>query len=413
MAILIQIIKISFLNISRNVRRSLITFFTMAVGFSTLVLVGGFIDYSYEGLREMTIRTQLGHFQIYKKGYKENHHKKPYDYLIHGYSSLSKDLRAIEEIETVTQRLSFSGLVSSGGSSYNALVVGVNSEVELGFSAFETIIDGEQIFDDSSNQAVIGAGLSKSLGISIGDTATILTSTIQGMINAVDVLITGIASTGSSDYDNVFIKIPLKLVQKTLNTHDVSKILLLLNETDHMPQVEEKLKLILSKNVSKESYEYSTWREIANFYNRVVNLYTGFFRFFLITILLIIFFSVYNTVSMSTFERTKEIGTLRAIGFKKTSIMKIFITESFLMGIIGSIIGVALSLSVIWLIDLAGGLYMSPPPGSNTGYYAHINIVTPIFIQTSFLIICVSIISSFIPSFMSVNKTIVKALNYV
>lgn len=409
---ILTILKIAFLNILRNKRRSFITLLSMAIGSAALIVLGGFIEFSFEGLRESTIRTQLGHFQIYQKGYKENSLKNPYNYLIEDYEELSEDLRGLYDVDVVTQRLGFSGLISANGNTFNALFVGVPPDLEASFASYETIIDGRQLSGDLSNNAVVGSELALALDIKVGDILTVLTTTLEGTINAIDIEVVGIARSGSKDYDRVFVKLPLKMVQNAINTNAVASIVILLNDTENLEKAEKDLKTILKlRRYSK--YTYSTWIELAEFYQGVYNLYSGFFNVFKITVVLIVFFSIYNTISMSIFERTREIGVIRAIGFNKLDVIVIFLLEGLILGLLGAILGVCFGIAIAQGINLSGGIYISPPPGQSVGYVAEILIINKILLQSSLIIVITSILSSIYPSISGAKKEIIGALNHV
>ncbi len=410
---IIKLLKIALLNIFRNSRRSIITFLAMAVGSATLICLGGFMEYSFQGLRETTIRTQLGHFQVYRKGYIENSLRDPYKYLIKDYSSITKDLAKIYDVDAITQRLSFAGLIAKDNLTFSALFIGVNPKLEGNFTAFESIVDGRQLNDKDKYGAVLGSELAKALNLKIGSSLTVLTNTVDGMINAIDVEVVGVSQSGSKDYDKVFVKIPIDLMQRVLNTSGVEKLLILLNDTDNIIKAEKHLKEILSTKENKEKYEYATWLDLAEYYQGVKNIYTGFFDFVQVTIFIVVFFGIYNTLSMSIFERTKEIGTLRAIGFFKFDIIKMFILEALVLGVIGSILGILLSCLIAYGLNLSGGIYIAPPPGQTTGYVAEILLVPAIIIKAAVMVIVISLLSAIYPSVNGVKKSIVDALGYV
>ena len=74
--------KIAFLNVLRNSRRTLITVLAIVFGCVSLIVFGGFVESMYQGLRESMIRSNLGHIQIYKKGYSEFGNIDPEKYLL-------------------------------------------------------------------------------------------------------------------------------------------------------------------------------------------------------------------------------------------------------------------------------------------------------------------------------------------
>src|SRR3989338_10971129 len=89
-------------NIFRNKRRTGITFMAIISGVVSLIIFGGFIEYTFWGLRELTIKTQLGHIQIYKKGYWEKGIAEPSKYLIENPEAIEKTFSNIPNIKTVT-----------------------------------------------------------------------------------------------------------------------------------------------------------------------------------------------------------------------------------------------------------------------------------------------------------------------
>src|SRR5438309_12131577 len=85
----------------------------MGFGAAAIIVFGGFVHSIYYGVRESTIRSQVGHIQIYRRGYSEKGNLAPFDYLIADYPALREELRRIEHVTMVTARLGFSGLVST------------------------------------------------------------------------------------------------------------------------------------------------------------------------------------------------------------------------------------------------------------------------------------------------------------
>lgn len=407
--IISKTIKLAWLNIIGNAKRSIMTLLTMALGGAALIVIGGFMEFTFEGLRETTIRTQLGHFQIYAKDYRENVLKDPYEYLIQDSSSLENQLKDVDDVALITQRLYFNGLITKGNRSFTASFVGVNAKKEELLSSFEVIVDGINIYDDNKPQAVVGVELAKALDLEVGDVLTILTNTIDGAINAIDIEVVGIAQTGAKEYDKVFVKIPLKFVQQALNTDSIASLIVLLNDTNNVLKAEKQINNILKQH--GDAYEYATWLDLAEFYKGVHNIYTGFFNVFSFTIFIIIFFSIYSAISISIFERTSEIGTLRAIGFSKKDIFMIFFTESIVFGILGSILATILAIIVAFGVNSFGGIYIAPPPGQNVGYIAEISIVPYIILRTIILSVVISCISAIYPSYVAFNKNIIKAIN--
>jgi len=401
--------KLALRNIFRNKRRTAITFLSIIAASAAIIVFGGFIAFTFEGLKETTIRTQLGHMQIAKKGYFDQGAGLAEHFLIPDPASVERDIRQSPLVNTTTWRLTGSGLVSSGETSLSARLIGVIPKREEDFAAFETVIAGMQLDQDTPNGCVIGAGLATGLNASEDTNLTILSTTLDGMINALDCTVVGIVRTGSKDYDNVYVKVPLPLLQGLFDTSKVEKILILANDTNQLPSVQQLVEQTLANH---PDLEYKPWFELADFYRGVVNMYTGIFKLSSIVLGFVVFLSIANTMSMSAFERFREIGTLRAIGQTRTGIVNMFICEGLLIGIIGGLLGILIGVLLAWGINQAGGIAIPPPPGMSSGYIALIKPDAAPFLYAFATALVASVLSSLYPAWLASRIDIIKALHH-
>lgn len=398
-------------NIFRNKRRTGITFLAIISGSIGIIVFGGYVEYSYWGLRETVINTQLGHLQLYKKGYMEKGVAEPGKYLISDPDVVEKAMAALPEVKMVSHRLTFSGLISTGEKTVACQGIGVDPEKEQEMINFESITDGQQLTPEMEEDGVIGNELMKALGAKVGDRVTILTNTVSGVINAADIRVAGVAQTGTKEYDSVFVKLPIKFVRRILNTASAEKILLLLKKTESVPTVVPAVNGIIQQQ--KFDIELQTWDKLADFYHKVVNLYNGIFNVMKVIIGIIVFFSIANTMSMSVFERVKEIGTLRAIGTTRWGITKLFLVEGVLIGVIGGILGILGGIATAQIINLSGGIEIMPPPGMTVSFVTKILIVPKVLIYSFSLTVIVSVLSSVYPAIKASRLKIVDAIHYV
>ena len=401
--------KLALRNIFRNKRRTAITFLSIIAASAAIIIFGGFIAFSFEGLRETTIRTQLGHLQIAKKGYFDQGAGLSERFLIADPESIERDIRKSSLVNTTTWRLTGSGLFSAGETSLSARLVGVMPEREDDFAAFETVIVGMQLDRDTPDGCVIGAGLAKGLNVSENANLTILSTTLDGMVNALDCSVVGIVRTASKDYDNVYVKVPLPLLQRLFNTTKVEKILVLAKDTNQMPLIQNLVEQTINKH---PDLEYKSWLDLADFYRGVVNLYTSIFKLTSIVLGAVVFLSIANTMSMSAFERFREIGALRAIGQTRAGIVKMFVCEGALIGLIGGLLGLSVGAFLAWGINQAGGIAVPAPPGMSSGYTAMIKLSPEAFLYAFVTALMASTLSSFYPAWLASRIDIIKALHH-
>ena len=405
---MLDLVSLSMRNILRNARRSAITVFSIVVGFAAMACFGGFIEFSFEGLRENTIRTRLGHLQIYAQGYSERRVSDPESVLIDDPEQVIERIAELPGVAAVTSRLSFSGLGSTGNATVNVSVVGVEPEREEEFSDFEILVDGRPLDAGDPEAGLIGEALRKGLGAEVGDWVTVLTSSFDGVINAIDFRVAGVVRTGSEEYDSVFVKVPIELAQRAKETGQVERIVVLLENTEDLPLVRPRIEEALSK--LGRQFEIRRWDELAGFYDAVVALYTGIFTVFAGIVGVVVMFSVTNTMTMAVFERTGEIGALRAIGARRSTVVAMFLTEGVGIGLLGAGLGVAASWLIAGAVQVAGGIPMPPPPGMSQGFQAFFKLDGAVLFNAFAVTVAATIVSSVYPAWAASRIRIVEAL---
>ena len=172
--IIILIIKNNYLflialrNVFRNKRRSLITILAISVGAIAIIMFGGFVNDSFYGLRESTIRSQLGHLQIAKKGFKEFNNSDPINYKLYNFgevkTAIENDPQLKDKIEGIMAEVNFSGLISTGDTSEVFMARGVDIEIDRVFSSFDVVTNGKKLLKDDKGKALLGTILAKNLG---------------------------------------------------------------------------------------------------------------------------------------------------------------------------------------------------------------------------------------------------------
>src|SRR3989442_5463731 len=200
-------LKLAIRNVFRNRRRTLITLAAMGFGAAAIIVFGGFVHSIYFGVRESTIRSQVGHIQIYRKGYSDKGNLAPYDYLITDYAGLRAELMKLEHVKTVTARLGFSGLVSTGDTTTSFIGAGVDPEGEVELSSMVLIVDGKDLVTRDPRGIVMGVGLARAFGVRPGDDLTLLSITKGGAINSLSVNVLVVWSSSVKDYTDRCLKV--------------------------------------------------------------------------------------------------------------------------------------------------------------------------------------------------------------
>lgn len=392
-------------NIIRHRLRSALSVFMIAGAVLAIIIFRGFSDYSLTALKKIAAENQFGHMQIAKDKYwapgKESRSERMF--LL---NEIAEVKNKYTDIDSISGRLSFYGLVSNGDLSVGAKMIGVDITGEPQFATTMRMISGVFFTGPNVNEAIVGRLLAKQLSLKEGDNITVLTNTIDGVMNAMDLTVTGIFSAGIDEIDAQFIYLPLSVTQSILDTEYVDIAVIKLKDVNltnkNFPKIESDLK---DKNTGLIA---KTWRELAVLF-RQVETYYGVQNSMVEGILLILMFlGILNTVSMTVVERTGEIGTLRSMGEKRSDIVKQFVLESFLLSIVGIIVGVLFSFLMISIIH--GANIMTEMPGASTPFQIRIHFLASSVIYAGILSMTTALIATAVPAYRAARLDIVDAL---
>jgi putative ABC transport system permease protein len=396
-------------NLLRQPRRTAIALSSILFGVLALLLSCGFIEWIFWAMRDATIHSRLGHIQIARAGFFSGSNDDPSSFILPIDTSELAQIATIPQVRVVTPRLAFSGLASSGESTVSYIGEGVDPEMEQRVSRLLHIVKGQGLSSSDPKGIILGQGLAEILGVNVGDPIVLLVNTPSGGINAVEGKVRGLFYTVSKQFDDSALRAPIKLARELLRVSGSHTWILLLNDSDETEEVAGQLKRELSNG--KYSLEIKRWNELADFYNKTVTLYSRQMNIVKLIIGLVIILSIANTMTMNVLERTGEIGTLMALGNKSKQILRLFITEGLLLGLIGGTVGTLIGIGLASAISYVG-IPMPPAPGMSTGFTGEIRVTSGLAAQAFILAILTSAIASVYPAWKASKLKIVDALRY-
>lgn len=398
--------RIAWRNVVRQGRRSLIAIIAIASGVIAMMLTEGFIEWLLWANREGMAVTQFGHIQVTKPGYIQDGKSDPFRYLL-PYSSPAFDaVKAHAEVQSIAPRLDFSGLISHGDSTLSFIGQGIDPAADPALR-YLIIVDGQQLATDDPKGVLVGTGLAASLGVRVGDPVVLLTSTRTGGLGAIEAHVRGLASTSMKAYDDSMLRVPIDLAQQLLKVSGAHVWVVSLDNTDATSVVHQYLK----KEPALAEYEVSPWTQLADFYNKTVELFDRQISVVKFIIVVIIVLSITNTMTMSVMERTVDIGTSMALGIRRMRILGMFLLEGILLGIIAGALGGLLGYGLAWLIS-AVGIPMPPAPGMSRGFTGKVMITGGILGNALLLAVAATLLASAYPAWRASRLVVVDALRH-
>lgn len=413
--------KIAIRNIFRHKTRSIITLSTVALGCIALIFVGAFFEDLLYKLRESYIHAHTGHMQVYSKGFFEYGRSDPFGYLITEPELLTPLVQKVSGVSYVTRRLQFDGLISTGENAVSCLGQGVEPRNERMIRLADlkdpmrdvpalsgvVIETGDRLSDEDPFGAILGKGLADAIHAKVGDRLILVTRTVGGSINGLDVSVRGIFVSTSKEFDDYVLRVPLLTAQKLLRTQGVHSLIVMLKKTSDTAKVAREL----TESFRGRQLELKTWDELSDFYPKSEKLFRQMYLVLKVVVALVAVLSIFNTMNMAVLERTSEVGTIMALGARTNGVLLLFLCEGSALGIIGGLGGVLVG-TVVTLLVRYIGIPMPPPPGS---YHAWLSqpIVTPSILLFAFgLSFITATISSLYPAYKASRLEIAQALRH-
>lgn len=399
--------RLAFRNLWRHRVRSVVALGAIAFSTITLVVAAGFIEWIFVDLRKATIESGLGHLQIMRHDYLDKGVADPFAYLLADDSPERAKVDAMPHVTAVGSRLNLSGLVSFGESTLSFVGLGVEPDKEAVVSRNLTFVSGSNLVAGRTDEIVVGEGLAANLGLKTGDRVVLLINTAKGGVNAVETTVRGIFSTQVRAFDEVAVRLPIATARKLLRTKGSHAWVVALDDVSQVDGVAAELKASLDPS----RFDVYRWVDLSDFYGKTVTFLSGQLGVMRVLIGVIIVLGVSNMLVMNVLERTGEIGTLMALGARRSRVVVLFLTESVYLGVFGALAGVVLALIVAHVVS-AIGIPMPPPPGRTSGYLGGVLVTVPILASAFLMSVGTTILAAVYPARKASGLVIVDALRF-
>ncbi len=416
-------IKVGLRNLVKNRRRSVITLMAIAVGFAAVNLFAGFAEYMHDSNRLVTIYgSGQGHIMIFRKGFLEKGRLASSRYLL-----TAKEIKTIRgvcaknpEVELATPQLNITGFLTNGKESTIFLARGIVPSARhlflermraLFLSKARTITaapEGRPLADDQEEGVAVSRGLAELLQLKLGDTAVAFSQTIDGEMNALNVQVFQLFNV-RSELNDKFMIVPFSLARKLYDTKGADQVAVLLTRTERTRAVRRQLARALK--AEGLDLDLKTWDEMSEWYRKIKGMFDTIFRFLFIIVFATVVMSVTNTMSMNVLERTREIGTLRALGLKRRGVLSLFTIESGLLGVLGSLAGMVLTIIGWWLVKTLQPTWV--PPAVPRAVVIRIDLVPEKMIWSFLFLVVLCLVASLIPARRAAGLNVVEALGHV
>jgi putative ABC transport system permease protein len=394
----------------------LLSLLVVSVGTAGLLLTAGFVRYSFDGLRDAIIQGGLGHFEVtpitgLDESASDGSNLPP---AFTDWREIRSELESRPGVRSVGATIQFAGMATNGERTAAFLGVAVEPDRERRMGMNVRIRRGADLPEtepvEGEDRALLGEGLARSLGVEAGDIVTILIATTDGSLNALDLIVEGVFTTGFQEMDNRILKTHVATAQRGLGSEGVTSLVISLEDTKESHQAEEDLRRVLEDGSIPLALR--DWESRAPFYGQVRALYGGIFAFLGTIVAVLVALASSNTLLMSVLERVREFGTLLAIGTSRAQLASLVLLEALWLALFGALAGGILGIVLVGIINFLE-LEMPPPPAAVDPIDLALAVVPSDFLLAGVFMAVILLFAS-VPPILRVRRLkIVEALGHV
>lgn len=416
------LVTLALRNLMRHKRRTLLTAAALVFGIAIMILGDAWQAATERAVVEPARLSTLGHVQVFATDAAEDEGaeisfiapQNNYRLIPRPQEVIDAVLREEPRLAAGIARLMVGALLSSGEVSMEALLIGIDPAARAAVYPALELREG-RFFEPGEKGILLNRGVARKLGVGVGDSVVALGTTADGRLSGVKLVVTGVWMVrGLEAYEWGSCFASLSAVQELLDAGDAAGVIVFRQGDGDRPSapVAASVNAALErKGIRARAF---TWEEMGGPFigGMIVTRFVGGILHLVLGI--IAAFGVLNTALMSVFERTREVGTMRAIGSRRSRVVALFLLEGLFLGVVGALGGAVLGAALVHWFSLHGiPAFSEAQRYSYGGDFLYTTLSWPPLVRVPALMVAVSVLASLGPALMAARKRPADALRHV
>lgn len=348
-------VQISWRNLWRNPRRTLIILTAIVVGIVSMIVLSAFGRGMMEGMVKNSIDNLVGHIKIQNPQYRID---PAIDNRIDQADKISAQITELfrDDVQLAT-RLRLDGVLSTSREHAGVMIVGIDPSAEEGVSFIgRPLYKGKPLEPDDPHGLLIGQGLLERLGLEIGKKVVLLSQDTSGEGRSKAFRIRGSYRTELRDTEKRYIFINLKSFQEMLGAPgSATEISISLrNATAYQTGRVEDFVNRINERLDGLALEATGWRQLLPAIAAYIDMFDVYMLIWFVVVFIAMGFGLANTVLMAVYERMREFGLQRALGLRSTGIIKNVMIEVLFLLLIGMALADLFSFFLVKVVFRSG-----------------------------------------------------------
>jgi ABC-type lipoprotein release transport system permease subunit len=239
-------------------------------------------------------------------------------------------------------------------------VTGIDPADDFHAPVRDGMVAGEYLAADDRGQILLGERLANDMGIGVGERVSLTMGDADGRVNEDIFTVVGLFNTGILSYDQNTVIMPLAQAQAFTNSGSrASSIIVMLSDREDTAKVAAALGGI--------GRQILTWEDLNALLLTLMDQAGALYYILYFIVILVVAVLIANTLLMSVFERTRELGILASLGMKGRQIMLMVLFEAVILALMGVAIGLVLGAGFVSYMSRVGIQFSADAMGSMQG----------------------------------------------
>ncbi len=400
-------LKIAWRNLWRNRKRTLITVASVFFGVILSTVMKSMQEGSYSSMVDNVVKFYSGYLQIQNEDYWEN---KTINNSFEPLDSLYSLANSVKEITYIAPRLESFALASSRNLTRGTILFGIDPEKEENVTQVSKWLKEGTYLKKGDDGLLVAEDLANYLNIGVNDTLVLLGQGYHGVSSAGKYPVRGIVSLPNPDLNRQMVYMGLQNCQTFFSAENLVTAMILMVNSPY--DLHAAYKHLLKK--IKSPYRVMTWDEMQPEIVQMIEADRSGALIMKGILYIIIGFGILGTITMMLAERMREMGVMIAIGMKRFQLGVILFIETFLIGLLGVISGIAGSIPII--------AYFYANPVKLTGDaaktmidmgiepYMYFSWIPSVFYNQAITVFIITVLIGIVPFLRTIRLNLINAL---
>lgn len=341
-----HLVSLAWRNLWRNARRTVITMSALALGCAGIIGLHSYRESTYSILVRDITEGLVGHLQVHGQGYQE---APAISIVVQDPVQVEAALAGALPGAKAERRVMGAGLAGAGEQSSPVMIVGLEPSAN-GERTLHTVVAGKDLAPTAAKEVLLGRDLARDLGVQPGGELVLVSQAADGSVANDRYTVVGTFTSPSAELDQVAVVLHLKDAQDFFALGDgVTMLVVRLPEGADREDVTAPTAALRSA-LDLKTLEALSWGEILPELRSTMRTKRQGQRVVDLIVFLVVGLGVFNAMTMSTFERTREFGVMGALGTRPRRVLALILTEAALQGVLAFSVGAALGAALLYSI---------------------------------------------------------------